>query len=370
MVNILITIKEIYNFIDKLAPFNTALDFDNSGFLIGDINAIVKNVLLSLDVTPDVVYEAQNLGANLIISHHPVIFRPIKNINFNTAIHLLSKFDIGVLSAHTNLDMSDYGVNTCLAKRLGLRNLRSLFNQSFVDNKSHFKKIIVFSPPESAEKIIDNMSRFGAGHLGNYSKCNFTSNGKGAFYPNKSANPYSGENEKYSIVDEIKIEMICPDRKVNDVIKAMLDVHPYEEPAFDIFDNYGIQKNNSLGLIGDLETVTDINIFAKFVRDRLNCNGLRYTDCKKQIKTVAVSSGAGGEFIKYAIEKKVDVFVTGEIKHNFIVDANNNGVSIVDAGHYKTEDVIIDFLLEYLSANFNEIKFYKSKEFSDRIKYI
>lgn len=255
----MIKVKDIFNFINEFAPFENALSFDNCGLIIGEMEKEVKNVLLSLDVTKDVVQEADNLNANLIISHHPIIFRPISSIKSNSAISLICKNDINVICAHTNLDIAEKGVNFQLAKKLNLQNL----------------------------------------------------------------SPLTYEEEK------------------------------------------------PMGLIGDLNREFKCKEFAEYVKKSLNCNGVRYTEFKnKKIKTIAVCSGSGGEFYKAAYEKGADVIVTGEIKHSQIIAANELGIMVVDAGHYKTEDVILEPLKNILEEKFKNINFYLSKSFTDKINYI
>ena len=253
------TVKCIYDFLDKIAPFESAMDFDNCGILVGDKNRFVKRVILALDITTDVVYEAQKMNAELIISHHPVIFKGIKNLEFNTPISLLCKFGISAICAHTNLDLAKEGVNFHLAKKIGLENLSSL----------------------------------------------------------------------------------------------------------------AIENGCSLGLIGDLFSSLNCKEFAETVKEKLDCNGVRYTfktDCK--INKVAVCSGTGGEFVELAKNLGADVFVTGEIKHSQILKANEIGLMVVDAGHFKTENVVIKPLAKILQKKFAHIEFNISETCSDYVEYL
>ncbi len=250
------TINEIINFFETFAPQESAMDFDNVGLLVGDKNTAVTKVLVSLDITKDVVLEAEKMGCELIISHHPVIFNPIKRLDSNSVSYMLISRKISALCMHTNLDLSEiFGVNTCLAKAIGVKN---------------------------------------------------------------AVRADSGE---------------C------------------------LF-------------IGSLETETDISAFAESVKKALNCSGLRYTDIKKTVKTIAVSSGAGGSDIFDAAKIGADVLVTGEIKHHEINAANELGIDIVDAGHFKSEDIVILPLINKLSESFKDINFTKSESYSDNIKFI
>lgn len=363
-----IKVKDIYNFLDSIAPFDTAMNFDNCGLLVGNMYEKVKSVLLSLDITADVIDEAKRLGVNLIISHHPVIFSPIKKLSFDSIPGILVKNNINAICAHTNLDMAhECGVNTCLANAIGLKDIEPLC----VEKIKEYKKIVVFVPENDANKVIDAMCENGAGKLGNYSKCSFITKGEGRFQPGKNANPYIGKIGVCEKVPEVRVELICPKDKVRSVIKAMISVHPYEKPAFDIFseDDF-ICEEFSCGLVGVLENEMSGKEFAMLVKKNLNCCGLRYTEINRKIKKVAVCSGAGGSYLEFAIQKGADAFVTGEIKHHEILNANKFGICIVDAGHFKTEDIVFETLKKFLETEFYMIKFYKSEDFTDEIRYL
>lgn len=363
----MIQVKDIYNFIDNFAPFSSAMDFDNCGLLVGDMNAYIKNVLVSLDITNEVINEANNLEANLIISHHPVIFNKLKNIFSGSTVHNLIKSDISAICAHTNLDMAeDTGVNTCLAKALNIKNVKTLSTYK----SENYNKIVVFAPENNVKDIIDSMSSAGAGILGNYSECSFTSFGNGTFRPNKNSNPYIGELGKYEKVKECRVEMICSKSKTKNVIDSMLKVHPYEMPAYDIFETSAVKSENALGLIGEIDNELSANEFAYYVKSKLNCNGLRYFNYNNSIKKVALCSGAGGDLIHKAINHGADAFVTGEIKHHEILFAEEHNITIIDAGHFKTEDIVIQPLIDKLKGNFKYINFIKSKTFKDNSLYI
>ncbi len=249
-------INEIINYFETFAPCESAMNFDNVGLLVGDKNACVTKVLVTLDITKKVVLEAKRLGCELIISHHPVIFSPIKKLTSDSVPYLLAKNEISALCMHTNLDLStQFGVNTCLADAIGVKKLS----------------------------------------LADCGECLF---------------------------------------------------------------------------IGNLEKSTDINEFALTVKSRLECKGLRYTDVKSTVKTVAISSGSGGSNVFDAAKLGADVLVTGEIKHHEINAANELGINIIDTGHYKSEDIVISPLIKRLSEKFFDINFTKSKTYDDFIKFI
>lgn len=360
-------VKDIYNFLDRIAPFKTAMDFDNCGLLVGNMVEGVKKVLLSLDITKEVVSEAEDVGANLIISHHPVIFNPIKRLHSSSIPYLLVRKNINAICAHTNLDMADgCGVNACLARLLGLKDIEPLS----VHNETFYNKIVVFIPEGYEDKVMEAMSSGGAGKLGKYSECGFLSEGEGRFKPNSIANPFIGKIGEREKVKEIKLEMICMPDKTDEVIKAMRKAHPYEEPAYDVFENKAISEKISCGLVGLLSNEMSNKELAEMVKQKLSCRGLRYTELDKKVRKVAVCSGAGGDYLDFAIKKHVDAFVTGEIKHHMILKANDSGVMLVDTGHFKSENIVFDNLIGLLSKEFADVEFYKTKVFTDNIKYL
>lgn len=255
-------VSDIYDLIDEIAPFDTAMDFDNVGILVGDRNQEVEKILVALDITNEVVNEAKFAGAQLIVSHHPVIFNGVKSIDANCVVYNMIQNGITAICAHTNLDSAANGVNKCLADALELKNLKPL---SFYEAKGQ--------------------------------KC-------------------------------------------------------------------------VLGLIGALKAEMNSKDFAVLVKNALNCNGVRYTAAEGAIKTVAVCSGSGGDLINKAVELGADAYVTGEIKHHEILIANENNICVVDAGHFKSEDVVVEPLVNFIKTKFKGVQVIKSKTCTDHIKYI
>lgn len=359
-------IRQIYNFLDSIAPFNTAMDFDNCGLLVGDFDIKVDKVLLSLDISLDVIEEARSLGANLIISHHPVIFKPLKKLCSNSVPYILAKYGISAICAHTNLDMAPEGVSVCLAKSLLLKNIKPLS----IYKEIPYNKIVVFVPDEYENRVCNAMFSAGAGKLGAYSECSFLSSGIGRFLPENNASPFLGKQGRHESANEMKIEVLCPPEKTKEVVRKVKEAHPYEEPVIDIFNTFSINKELVCGAIGKIDQPMDSEMFASYVKKRLGCKGVRYTNPGKKISTVSVCPGAGGDFLKDAIRMGSDAFVTGEIKHNLILKANECGICVVDAGHFKTEDMAMDHLKSLLSNEYKETEFLKTSTFDDGIKYI
>lgn len=359
-------VGDIYNFIDSFAPFESAMSFDNVGLLVGDKKQNISTVILALDITEDVINEAKDKNAELIISHHPVIFNPIKNLSSGSIPYLLAKNNISAICAHTNLDMANGGVNTCLADCLGLTKLKPLN----VYSERNYNKIVVFVPKKYGNAVRQAMTSNGAGKLGNYCDCTFSSTGTGRFTPLQGANPFVGNISQTEEVNEERIEVICPPSRTRDVIKAMIKAHPYEEPAFDIFETSAIREQNICGLVGSLEQEYNASEFAKLVEKSLNCNGVRYVNGDKPIKKVGLCSGSGGDLIFNAIELGVDAYVTGEIKHHELLAAKQHGITVVDAGHFCTEDIVIPNLRDRLKSKFGDVEFIKSEKLNDMFTYI
>lgn len=359
-------VKDIYEFIDDIAPFKTAMKFDNVGLIVGDINQKVNKVLLALDITNDVVEEAVKLGANLIISHHPVIFNALKKLNTNDVPYMLAKYNINAICAHTNLDISKFGVNSSLAEILGLEDLEPL-NICYSEN---YNKIVVFCPKDNSNVIREVIETENVGIIGNYKGCSFSTTGEGRFTPMEGSNPFIGDKGRCETTLEEKIEFLCKKGQTRKIVEIIKSIHPYEEPVIDIFEDNAVKEDLSLGLIGFLKDEMSAEDFARHVKKCLGCNGVRYISSDKMIKKVAICSGAGGNLIYDAIKSGVDAYVTGEIKYHELLEANKHAITVVDAGHFATEDVVINPLLNILSDKYRNIKFLKSSVLKDIVNYV
>ncbi len=359
------TVKDIYEFIDNIAPFKTAMDFDNVGLLVGDINQKINKVLLALDITNKVVEEATEIGANLIISHHPVIFNSLKKLDANDVPYMLAKYNINAICAHTNLDISKFGVNNSLAEALGLESLQPL-NICYSEN---YNKVVVFCPKDSSNVIRKVIETENVGIIGNYKGCSFSTTGEGRFVPMEGSNPFIGDKGRCETVLEEKIEFLCKKGQTRRIVEIIKNIHPYEEPVVDIFEDKAVREDLSLGLIGFLKDKMSVENFAHHVRKCLKCNGVRYISSSKMIRKVALCSGSGGNLIYDVIRSDVDAYLTGEIKYHELLEANKHDITVVDAGHFATEDVVINPLLNMLSNKYRDIKFLKSSVLKDIINY-
>ncbi len=340
------TVKEIYNAIDGFAPFKRAESWDNVGLLVGDPAAEVGGVLLSLDMTSDTLEEAHALGCNLIVTHHPVIFEPLKALTASSLIYRAARRGISVICAHTNLDVAGYGVNFALADVLGL----SLTAPLDVTAEEPYNKIIVFVPPQASEAVYEAMTAAGAGSLGRYGGCAFLSRGEGRFLPLEGANPAQGRVGVPEQTEELRLEVIAPEGATAAVVSAMLAAHPYETPAYDVFENKALARRVGLGLVGSLPEKMTPDQLAFWVQKRLGAKGLRYYAAKGPVERVAVCGGSGGSLLAKAIAKGAQALVTGDVKHNVFLEAKQLGVTLIDAGHFATENVVLPLLASQLEA--------------------
>lgn len=358
--------KEIVDYLEQFVPLKLSQNWDNSGLLLGDPEQQIKKILVVLDITYEVVEEAIRKKVDLIITHHPLIFKSLNNIRkdnpLGNLIFRLIQNNIGVYSVHTNLDIVPNGVNDVLASTLQLEDVELLE----VLSTEPLKKIVVFTPLDHIEVVREAMARAGAGFIGNYSDCSFITKGIGTFRPLEGANPYIGEEGTLEHVEEGRIETIVPESMLKKVIEAMLKVHPYEEVAYDVYNVENTNRKYGFARIGRLSQPMELGDFIKKVKEVLNINMVKAAgDLRTEVKKVVVSAGAySSNIAKIAKKKGADVIVTGDLKYHEAREIVSLGLCAVDAGHFATENVIISVLCEYLSK-LEGIEIFKSEELKD-----
>ena len=324
---------EVIQLFEQFSPKAYAMEGDKIGLQIGALNQPVQNVLIALDVTEDVVNEAIAKDAQLIIAHHPPIFRALKKIATDTPsgriIAKLIKHDIAVYAAHTNLDVASGGVNDLLADALELKKPEVLV-PTYEDS---LKKLVVFVPEENAEELREALGSAGAGAIGNYSHCSFSGAGQGRFLPGKDTNPHIGECGKLEAVNEVRIETIYPQSIEKRLIQAMIKAHPYEEVAYDVYPLENKGKQLGLGRIGYIDETT-LEDFAKHVKEVFDVENVRVVgDLKAKVKKVAVLGGDGNKYYSQAKFRGADVYITGDIYYHTAHDAMMAGLNMIDPGH-------------------------------------
>ena len=368
------SVGELIKYLDGWAPPGAAWEKDNVGLQTGSRGLKVKNIMLCLELDEEVLKESIRKNCNFIFTHHPLIFNPIKKLDTDKdskakLIAQAIKNNITVYSAHTNLDFTKDGVSFELAKVLKLKNIRFLEQQ-----ESNQFKVVVFVPKKSLDKVSEAVFSSGGGIIGEYENCSFRLEGVGTFKGSEKSNPTIGKKEKLESVEEIRFEFIVDEWKLNDALISLRNVHPYEEPAYDIYPLKNKNVNYGYGTIGELDSSMSEKSFLTHVAKSTKAANLKYCAGKgKPIKKVAVCGGAGSELINAAIENKADAFVTADIKYHPFQDAAGK-ILLIDAGHYETEihslnavqkklkKILSDDkkikILKY-SGSTNPVKFYK-----------
>jgi dinuclear metal center YbgI/SA1388 family protein len=344
-------IAEIVSYLEESYPLALQESYDNSGLLCGRKAWEVTSVLICLDAIEAVIDEAISLGSNLVIAHHPIIFKGLKKITGSNYVECVIEkciqHKIALYAIHTNLDNHFYGVNREISKRIGLQNVKILS-----PIKANMSKLVVFIPKESLNQVDQAIFNAGGGKIGNYEECHFRTSGIGTFKPTDLANPSIGESGKKSQVEEYRVEYLVNNYQISSVLTAMNQAHPYEEVAFEV---YPIQNENpyeGAGMIGELEKPMDELEFLSLLKSTFHCGTIRHTKLlKRKISKVAVCGGAGSFLLKNAIYQKADIFITGDFKYHEFFDAENR-IVIADIGHYESEQFTSKIIADKLKEKF------------------
>jgi dinuclear metal center YbgI/SA1388 family protein len=342
------TVLEVVKLMEALAPKELAMEGDKIGLQVGSLNKPIKRVMVTLDLLENVVDEAIEKGVDLIISHHAFIYRPLKTVNTNQEkgriLEKLLKNDISVFVAHTNLDIALGGVNDMLFDVLGLQDRKVLVELG----KEKLYKLVVFVPENHQEDIREAVASNGAGHIGNYSHCTFQTSGLGTFKPLEGTNPFIGSQGELEKVAEVRLETIVPESSLNSVVQAIIQAHPYEEVAYDVYP-LKIQGNPyGLGRMGELDKPYTLKEFVEHVKELLEVPMVRVVgDLNKKIQTVGVIGGDGNNYIYDAKRRGCDVLITGDVYYHTAHDALGIGLNLIDPGH-NVEKVVIKGLQTYL----------------------
>jgi dinuclear metal center YbgI/SA1388 family protein len=361
-------VKEIAAAIEKISPLALAQSWDNVGLLIGSADDNVKNIMLTIDITKEVLSEAVKVKTDLIICYHPVIWDGLKKINSKGAtavVYELIKKGIAVFSIHTALDAVVGGVNDGLADMIGIQDAKPIGD--YVDNPAADNyKMVVFAPFDAAEKVANAIFEAGAGWIGNYSHCGFMAEGQGSFLPLEGAKPAIGKKGKFERVDEIRFETIVPAAKVEKCISAMRAAHPYEVPAFDIFRLHDCETKLGLGRIGSLGKPAKIKDIIAKIKKQTGCKAVGIVgDDKKMAKSAAVCAGTCGKILNSVIAAKTDLYLTGELKHHEALAAQEAGLTCICLSHTVSERFILKKFAKQLQNELNDIKITISKNDTD-----
>ena len=349
-------IKYIAEQIEKIAPLNLALDWDNVGLLVGDEQKDVKNILLTIDITKDVLSEAKRLKTDLIVSYHPVIWDGLKTITSEgpgSIVYELICSNIAVFSVHTALDIATGGVNDDLAAIIGIEDGKPIGD--YVDNPVDDKyKLVVFVPAEALAAVSNAIYAAGAGAIGNYSKCGFSTDGTGTFLPMDRAKPAIGKKGRLEKVLEIRFETVVPAEKLDKVVTAMKDAHPYEMPAFDIIKLYNDRNKFGLGRIGRLTEPLRTEQIIRRIKTKTGAKAAGLIGKEKRlVKTAAVCAGSCGKIINQVIAAKADLYLTGELKHHQALAAQEAGLTCICLSHSVSERFMLKKLAKRLKKQLN-----------------
>jgi dinuclear metal center YbgI/SA1388 family protein len=336
-----ITGKQLIQAMEAYAPTSLAVEKDRIGLQVGDPDTEVTGVLVTLDVTEEVVEEAIRLGINWIIAHHAVIFQPLKALRMDQPagrlFHKLLNHDINVYIAHTNLDATAAGVNDVMAEKLGLTETDVLI--PYKEDK--LKKLVVFVPESHHEQVLQAVCEAGGGWIGNYSHCTFNLDGTGTFMPGEGTDPYIGQQGKLERVKERRLETIVPESRLQQVIRALLTTHPYEEVAYDIYPLDLKGKMMGYGRIGKLPDPLSLRDLANQVKRAYGIEGLRVVgDFNQPVQRVALLGGSGSRHIHDAKRMGADVYITGDVDFHTAQDALAMGLCLIDPGHHVEHHVV------------------------------
>ena len=338
-------VKNLLNNLDKIAPFFLQESFDNSGIQFADLDAPVTKILLSLDVTQGVLNEAIEKKANLIITHHPLLFSPLKQITKqkNPLLYQVITAQINLMAMHTNYDLSEDGLNDYVANLLGIKKISSLQSSS-----EKIFKFAVYVPIQYADKVSQAIFKAGAGKIGRYTETSFNITGQGTFKPMEGTNPFIGKIGEKEEVQEIKIETVVAERDLDSVIQAMKDTHPYEEPAYDIYE-LKTKSSYGIGVFGEIDKEVEISKFSLEVKNRLQAHYIRLIKSNEQkIKRVALCTGSGGSLLEQVSRKNVDLYLTGDITYHTALRAKELGLNVLDVEHFDTEKFFVEALYNQL----------------------
>jgi dinuclear metal center YbgI/SA1388 family protein len=361
-------IKEITDLLEGIAPRSLQEDYDNSGLLTGHSSWTITSILVTLDCTEEVVQEAIDQKANLIIAHHPIIFKGLKKLtgqNYieRTIINAI-KNDIAIYAIHTNLDNVHLGVNKQIAEKLGLLNLKILMPKR--DTLAH---LVTFVPKESTEHVLGALYQAGAGNIGNYKDCSFRSMGTGTFMPVGTANPKVGSLNRLEKTEEERVEVIFPFHLETQLLKALRTAHPYEEVAYYLTKLENENQEVGSGIIGELSEPIEPIEFLKRLKNKMNTACIRHTAfIDKKIKKVAICGGSGSFLLPKAISAEADVYVSADFKYHEFFDADGK-IIIADIGHYESEQYTKELIIGILKEKFTTFAINFSKTVTNPISY-
>lgn len=361
-------IQDILNVLERLAPLRYQESYDNAGLQTGDAQAEATGALVTLDCTEAVLDEALAKGCNLVVAHHPVIFKGLKSLTGRSYVERTIikaiQHNIAIYASHTNLDNVLHGVNTKIADKLGLQNQRILVNKP-----QTLMQLVTFVPLPQTEQVLQALHQAGAGNIGEYSNCSFQVAGTGRFQPSDKARPTIGKPGRPEQVEENRVEVIFPAYLQGKMMAALQQAHPYEEVAHYLYNLENKNQEVGIGMIGDLTEALSEADFLAYLIAKMQLPGLRYTTIgSKNVRRVAVCGGAGSFLLNDAIKQGADAFVTGDFKYHEFFDAEGR-ILIADIGHYESEVYTKEIFYDTISKNFPNFAVLISEVNTNPVRY-
>ena len=361
-------VKQLISILEEWAPLPYQESYDNSGLIYGDPNMEVNGVILSLDCIEATIEEAIAKNCNVVVAHHPIVFKGLKKLtgkNYieRTVIKAVQN-NIAIYAIHTNLDSVQTGVNKKFADKIGIKNPKIL------RPKPHtLKQLTTYVPKSHIDKVRDALFNAGLGKIGNYKDCAFVSSGEGSFTALDEANPYVGETNKRHYEEELKIELVFPAFMQNKAISVLRNAHPYEEVAFQIYQLENTNEHVGSGMYGELKEAMPVKTFLQHIKDTFNVGCIKHTNLiKDSIKTVAICGGSGSFLLGDAKGKRADIFITGDFKYHEFFDAEDQ-IIIADIGHYESEYLTIELIDEKLREKNCNFAVYRSELNTNPVNY-
>ena len=355
-------------YLESLAPLSYQEDYDNSGLIVGHSDQEVSQALISLDCTEAIVDEAITACCQVIISHHPIVFRGLKKLNGKNYVErtviAAIKNDIAIYAIHTNLDNVSEGVNKKIAEKIGLENCTALLSK-----EGTLQKLVTFCPVKNAEAVRNALFRAGAGAIGKYDECSFNVEGTGTFKANEGSNPFVGNIGERHNESETRIEVIFPSRLQTKVVASLKEAHPYEEIAFYIHSLENVQAGVGSGLVGELkESITEKQLL-ETLKSSFGLSLIKHTRfLEKPVRKIAVCGGAGIFLLPNAIATGAAVYITSDIKYHEYFDADER-ILLADIGHYESEQFTIELLTDFLQRKFPNFAVLKTEMNTNPVKY-
>lgn len=346
-----IRVFDVVQFLNKWAPFSLQESYDNSGLLIGNPDMEVQGILTSLDCNEAILEEANRKKCNVIVSHHPVLFKPLKSLTGKNHVErtllMAIRMNIAIIACHTNLDNIKTGVNQRICSRLGLVDTEIL-----QPLQGKLMKLVTFVPESHTGQVLDALYQAGAGSIGNYDQCSFRVLGHGTFRPLDKANPWKGKSGIQETTAESRLEVLFSGHQERAVLSALKNSHPYEEVAYYLTALSNHNQEAGAGMVGDLPDEMDSQEFIKYLKDKMLCSVIRHTElCFSRVRRVAVCGGAGSFLLGAARDAGAHIFVSSDFKYHEFFDADR-GIIVADIGHFESEQFTGELMAEVLAKNF------------------